>query len=517
MFLRMIVQIKERWWYVAWLFAGMMILFWNLDDIVGLHRDEAVFGLFAEMIIDGARPLHGIFNYYTSPFHAYLLAIIIKIFGNSVWSLRCLGPIFTLITIGTIFDTVRQFSVTRAHWIACFLITFPPVVILSRLCGEVFVLNPFLFFGTIWVYVRMCRSRKQYLRSIGFLLTGFLMSLGIWNHIIFLPSALSLVICYTLFLWPGIRQFLANGFFCSIGFLTGLLPRFISAWVFGDVFFQKRPAIPPSSLTTALLNYLYTLSGDGLYARFSGGSVVPFVWGIIGSVIAVLVVFCLSGQDKNEKKVFWGIWVFLAGNFIGIWRITPFGSMGSRLWLIPVWIFPFSFGIWIAGMQAWKRRILGSVIVVINIMLLVVNYYIPNSHSHGIISPSVYVGGKYDNTWDYYDHREVVQRLAQTNDAYLFISNINVFTMYYFMPEEQRHRVKLLWPLEQGGMGSTPEKQRLYGEFRYQCPMPPSALFVFYDNDKDYLDHFSRQGYFPLTTLDNELSIRGFKIFRLKQ
>ncbi|BBO16287.1 conserved hypothetical protein [Candidatus Brocadia pituitae] len=168
-------------------------------------------------------------------------------------------------------------------------------------------------------------------------------------------------------------------------------------------------------------------------------------------------------------------------------------------------------------MQTWKRRTLGSVIVVINIILLVVNYYIPNSHSHGIISPSVYVGGKYDNTWDYYDHREVVQRLAQTNDAYLFISNINVFTMYYFMPEDQRHRVKLLWPLEQGGMGSTPEKQRLYGEFRYQGQMPPSALFVFYDNDKDYLDHFFRQGYFPLTTLDNELSIRGFKIFRLKQ
>ncbi|KAA0243975.1 MAG: hypothetical protein DYG83_09290 [Candidatus Brocadia sp. AMX2] len=61
------------------------------------------------MILDGARPLYGIFNYYTSPIHAYLLAIVIKILGNSIWSLRCLGPIFTLITIVAIYDIVRQF------------------------------------------------------------------------------------------------------------------------------------------------------------------------------------------------------------------------------------------------------------------------------------------------------------------------------------------------------------------------------------------------------------------------
>ncbi|TVM03507.1 MAG: hypothetical protein CV087_04625 [Candidatus Brocadia sp. WS118] len=512
----MVNEIRDRWRYVAWLFAGMMILFWKLADIVGLHRDEAVFGLFAEMIKNGARPLYGIFNYYTSPVHAYLLAIVIKIFGDSIWSLRCLGPVFTLITIIAIFDVVRQFSAVRARWIACFLITFPPIVIFSRLCGEVFVLNPFLFFGTIWVYVRMCRSRKRYIRRIGFLLAGFLLSLGVWNHIIFLPSAISLIICYTLFLWPGFRQFFVNGTFCSLGFLIGLVPRGISAWIFGNVFFQKRPAIPPSSLASALLNFWYTLSGDGMYARFSGGSVVPFAWGIPGSVMVVCVTFWLSRHNKNEKKVFWGIWVFLILNFIGIWRITPFGSMGSRLWLIPAWVFPLLFGVWIANLQTGKWRMLGSVIISVNIILLMVNYYIPNSHSNGVISPSVYVGGKYDNTWDYYDHREIVKKLEQTKEEYIFISNINVFTIYYLMPEEQRHRIKLLWPLEQGGMGSTPEKQGLYRRFSYHGPMPPSTLFVFYDNDADYLDHFSKQGYFPLTTLDNELSLQGFKVFRLK-
>lgn len=507
---------KVKLWYLAWLFAGIMILFWKLEDIVGLHRDEAVFGLFAEMILDGARPLYGIFNYYTAPIHAYLLAGVIKVLGDSIWSLRCLGPIFTIITIGMIYDIVRQFSPIRARWIGCFLITFPPLVMFSRLCGEVFVLNPFFFFGTIWVYVKLCKSQRRWNKKIGFVLTGFMMSLGVWNHIIFLPGAISLVICYAIFLWPGLRRFVINGIFCSIGFLIGLIPRFISAFILGNVLFQKRPAIPPASFKTALLNLLYTLSGDGLYARFSGGSVVPFAWGITGIFTVVLVTFCFLRHNKTEKKIFWGIWVFLALNFIGIWRITPFGSMGSRLWLISVWVFPILLSVWMTDIHAWKWRILGSVLITANLISLIVNYYLPNSCSNGVISPLIYVGGKYDNTWDYYDHRQIVQKLAQTNAETIFVSNINVFTFYYLMPEEQRPRIKLLWPLEQGGMGSTPEKQRLYSKFSYKGPMPKSALFVFYDNDKDYLDHFSKQWYFPLTILDNDVSLPGFKVFRLK-
>lgn len=512
----MVNEIKKRAWYPAWLCTGIIILFWELEDIVGLHRDEAVFGLFAEMILDGARPLYGIFNYYTSPLHSYLLAFITKIFGNSIWSLRCPGPIFTLITITAIYDIVRQFSPVRARWIAFLLITFPSVIMLSRLSGDVFVLNPFLFFGTVWVYVRLCRSQRQYISRTGFILAGIQLSLGVWNHIIFLPSALSLVMCYVLFMRPGLRQFFINSAFCSLGIVVGFTPRFVSAFIYGNVLFQKRPDIPPASLQTSLSNLFYTLSGDGLSARFSGGSVVPCVWGILGFSLVVPATFYFSKHGKEEKKLFWGIWVFLVFNFMGIWRMTPFGSMGSRLWLIPVWIFPILIGIWMEDLYAWRWRIIGGVMISLHLMLLMMNYYIPNSRSSGVISPSVYVGGKYDNTWDYYDHRRIVEKLAQTDAESIFISNINVFTFYYLMPKEQRHRIKLLWLLELGGMGSTPEKKKLYERFSYKGPMPKSALFVFYDTDKDYLDHFSKQWYFPLTMPDNDVSLPGFKVFRLK-
>lgn len=512
----MVNEIKKRAWYPIWLFAGIIILFWKLDDIVGLHRDEAIFGLFAEMILDGARPLYGFFNNYTSPVHAYLLAVVIKIFGNSIWSLRCLGPIFTLVTIIAIYDIVRQLSPVRARWIACFLITFPPLVMLSRLCGEVFVLNPFLFFGTVWVYVRLCRSPKWYINKIGFILAGFLMSFGVWNHVIFLPSVIALVICYAIFMWPGTRLFFIKSLFCAIGFLVGLTPRFISVLLFGNILFPKKPSIPPATITTSLLNLLYTFSGDGLYARFSGGSVIPFAWGMLGIFVVVLGTFHFLRHGKTEKKIFWGIWVFLVFNFIGIWQISPFGSIGSRVWLIPVWTVPVLLGVWMKDLLSWKWRIVGGAVIFLNLILLVVNYYIPNSRLHGVISPSIYVGGKYDNTWDYYDHRRIVEKLLRTDSDCICISNINVFTFYYLTPKEQRHRIKLLWPLESVSSGSTPEKLKLYKQITLKGPMPKSPLFVFYDNDKDYLDTFSKQWFFPITTIDNDISLPGFKIFRLK-
>ena len=84
------------------------------------------------------------------------------------------------------------------------------------------------------------------------------------------------------------------------------------------------------------------------------------------------------------------------------------------------------------------------------------------------------------------------------------------------MPEEQRHRIKSLWPIFRTDTGSPREKQELYDRVNYIGPMPKSALFVFYDNDKDYLETFSKQWYYPLTILDNNISFPGFKVFRLK-
>lgn len=224
-----------------------------------------------------------------------------------------------------------------------------------------------------------------------------------------------------------------------------MIPRFISAFYFGNILFPQRPLLPPESLKTSMLNLLYTLSGDGLYSRFSGGSVIPFVWGILGILIIVRLHFVFQSTVKMKINCSGDI-SFLAFNFIGVWIITPFGAMGSRFWLIPVWIFPILLGVWMADLRIWKWRIIGCVVILVNLILLIANYYIPNSRSKGVINPSVYVGGKYDNTWDYYDHRQIVKKLAQTDEEYIFIADINVFTFYYLMPKEQRHRVKILWP-----------------------------------------------------------------------
>ena len=121
-----------------------------------------------------------------------------------------------------------------------------------------------------------------------------------------------------------------------------------------------------------------------------------------------------------------------------------------------------------ADLNAWKWRILGGVVISVNLVLLVVNYYIPNSHSHGVISPSVYVGGKYDNTWDYYDHRQIVEKLSQTNEEYIFISNINVFTFLLFNARRATAPDKDALAFRTRRHGNYSEKQRLYSKFSYK-------------------------------------------------
>jgi hypothetical protein len=82
------------------------------------------------------------------------------------------------------------------------------------------------------------------------------------------------------------------------------------------------------------------------------------------------------------------------------------------------------------------------------------------------------------------------------------------------MPPEQRHKIKLLWQAIQ--YSTNPEKQKLYDSITYKGPIPHSALFVFYENDKDYLETFYNLSLFKETILDEKAGIPGFKVFRFK-
>jgi len=169
---------KWRWpkrvaWLAAGLTAGVLLLF-RLSDVAGLHRDEATFALVAQLIQDGFRPRTGPFNVYTAPIHSYIIAGFFSLLGESIWSLRLSGVLTNLLAAAALIDVVRRIDPSRALCTFWVLVTMPVFVIMSRMAGENFALNPLLLFGGVWLFMFWVTATVHPQRSeLGFYWQGF--------------------------------------------------------------------------------------------------------------------------------------------------------------------------------------------------------------------------------------------------------------------------------------------------------------------------------------------------------
>jgi hypothetical protein len=84
----------------------------------GLHFDEAVYGLMAEDIRAGARPVF--FSAYTGrePLYMYLLALVFAITGPSTWALRLSSALVGVVTVALIFALGRALYGRRVGLLA---------------------------------------------------------------------------------------------------------------------------------------------------------------------------------------------------------------------------------------------------------------------------------------------------------------------------------------------------------------------------------------------------------------
>jgi 4-amino-4-deoxy-L-arabinose transferase-like glycosyltransferase len=163
------------WHWLLPLACLVFLMCYRLSDVAGLHRDEALFGLVADSIIDGSRPVRGYFNLYTAPIHSYIIALFFKLFGESIWTLRVNGVLANVISVVIYADLVRRLFPKQSFWFLFIIATFPPVIVMARIAQENYALNPFFLFSGIWCfYVLGIRARSGLISRIGYVLSGFL-------------------------------------------------------------------------------------------------------------------------------------------------------------------------------------------------------------------------------------------------------------------------------------------------------------------------------------------------------
>lgn len=436
------IEVDEK---LVWLFPfaiAVALLFFGLGTIPGLVRDEALFGLIGIDILDGARPLSGYFNEYTSPLYYYLVAATFSVFGDSVLSLRLSGVLFNILAVLAYVDVIRRTSPRVALYSFWFLVTLPAFVIWARMAQENFALNPFFLFGGIWCFAVLGSSEQKWKSFAGYSLAGLSFGLGVWNHIITAPTVISVVLLYLFWQRPGKTQLkkILPAFLLG-GFIAAMPKLYLILWQ-GHLWLPASIRTGLAPLAPMVLNLVYTFGGDGLFIRRSGEVVFSLNWFLpFGFVAAMAYVFL--GKVAPEYKRYWLIGAScLLLSFIGTWLIGPEKFFGSRYWLLPLWFSAIPLASAVAAIENPRTRILvASIIIGVNLVAIGTNFFYAFSKTGGIPKDKVYVGGRYDNSRDFVRMQPLIKRMVAYNDMPFYVEDIENWRAKFLAPASARDRV----------------------------------------------------------------------------
>ena len=495
-----------RWWTIlSWcapLAAAGLLLLYRLSDVAGLHRDEAVFGLFAEWIQEGNWPMRAGFNVYTAPIHSYMIAGCFSIFGTSIWSLRISGVAFNLLALLAYGDVVRRIAPKRVAWLLWFVATLPMFVVFGRIAGENYALNPFFLFGGIWCYVVLASPhRSRWTRRAGVALTGLMFCLGVWNHVVFAPTAASVVAVYLLATRRSFGTTIRALPWFAMGGVLGAVPR-----LYGILFLGHEVIPTGEHLKTGLaplwhatLNMIYTLGGNGLYARACGEIGVNLNWVLPMVVVASGSFFIQRRMTEPHRRLWKYVALCAAMSLAGTWLITPALTLGSRVWLLGLWFVPFLLCVSLPESNRALRLSIGAALIAINVTSVGINYFHKYLQTGGTARKMVNVGGRRDNSWDFVDTRPLAEKLKQFEDEYIYIEDDTPNRLRFLLPREWRDRV---WTVDKA--------------LRHPGAIRPGSLVVAYRTpgpSSTALVAIKRQN-LVLLARDLRLGLKNFRICR---
>ena len=194
------------------LLLALLIRVWLLIHTGGvIAGDEAMVGIQAEHILQGAHPIYYYAQPYMGSLEAYFAALVFAIFGASVWSFRAVSIMESLLIVfltwrlaGALADAAHLPTYARRRFmtIAALVAALPPLydaIIEMRMMGgyiEAFVIMTWLLLSGLRLTQRWqagASSRELALRWAG---VGFLIGLGLWVN----PLVVSAIVAVALWI-----------------------------------------------------------------------------------------------------------------------------------------------------------------------------------------------------------------------------------------------------------------------------------------------------------------------------
>ncbi len=162
-----------KWFYLSLiLLSAFFLRTIKLDQIpLGLYTDEASIGYNAYCIAETGRDEYGelfpvyfkAFGEYKNPVIIYIAAILIKLYGPTVFVLRFSIALLGIITVFLTYKVVNLYFQKSVALLSAFLLVLSPWhIIFSREAGDATALHTFFLLGFYWFTLGL-RSNSKYI------------------------------------------------------------------------------------------------------------------------------------------------------------------------------------------------------------------------------------------------------------------------------------------------------------------------------------------------------------------
>ncbi|HTI14789.1 MAG TPA: glycosyltransferase family 39 protein [Dictyobacter sp.] len=291
-----IIHLSKRHSLVLFLLGGAIILrlIFMLNNWPATDSEEGTMGLEALHILQkGEHPIYFYGQYYMGVAEAYIGAVMFKLFGISIFSLR-LGMLllFLIFLILVYLLGSLLYNKKVALWTLALLAGGSEILLTPELkavggAAETLVCGTALQVLTSWIILRTIRGQatKKNYQGYAYGCWGFIAGFGLWSHLLVVPFILTSGTFLFLFCRKTLKK--GTGWLMLIGFLIGaspliifniLTPQHNTIAVFWGLHQTTYPNAPTGITLWAkqiIGTFFYTLPLATGMLRFSDLQVVP--------------------------------------------------------------------------------------------------------------------------------------------------------------------------------------------------------------------------------------------------